>query len=140
MRIGELARQAGVSVRSLRYYEERGLLEAQRTSGGTHRVYGPDAVARVRLLRQLYAAGLTSAAIASLLPCVDAPSTHTTRESLSVMQTEHSRLNEQMRAMAETRDQLSYLIECASRYLREHPQELPEPSEAAREPEPVLPR
>jgi DNA-binding transcriptional MerR regulator len=83
MRIGELARQAGVSVRSLRYYEERGLLEAQRTSGGTHRVYGPDAVARVRLLRQLYAAGLSSAAIASLLPCVDAPSTHTTRDSPS---------------------------------------------------------
>lgn len=34
MRIGEVAAATGVSVRSLRYYEEQELLEAERSSGG----------------------------------------------------------------------------------------------------------
>ena len=38
MRIGELARKAGTSSRSLRYYEEQGLLSARRTANG-HRDY-----------------------------------------------------------------------------------------------------
>jgi MerR family regulatory protein len=34
MRIGQLAERSGVSVRALRYYEEQGLLEADRTPAG----------------------------------------------------------------------------------------------------------
>ena len=34
MRIGELAEATGVSARSLRYYEEQGLIRSSRTSGG----------------------------------------------------------------------------------------------------------
>jgi len=34
VRIGELAERTGVSVRSLRYYETKGLLGSERTSGG----------------------------------------------------------------------------------------------------------
>ncbi len=33
MRIGELARRTGVSERSLRYYEQQGLLVSERTAG-----------------------------------------------------------------------------------------------------------
>ncbi|MGO2110991.1 MAG: MerR family transcriptional regulator, partial [Pseudoclavibacter sp.] len=47
MRIGEVARSAGVSVRSLRYYEEQGLVIADRTFGG-HRDYDESDVDRVR--------------------------------------------------------------------------------------------
>ncbi|MFD8568431.1 MerR family transcriptional regulator [Streptomyces sp. NPDC057694] len=69
MRIGELARHTGVSERSLRYYEQEGLLSAQRTPGG-HREYDDAAVARVRRIQELYAAGLCSAKIVKLLPCM----------------------------------------------------------------------
>ncbi|MBY6414763.1 MerR family transcriptional regulator [Rhodococcus sp. BP-252] len=117
MRIGELARRTGASVRSLRYYEECGLLDSRRSGSGAHRVYDADAVDRVRLLRQLYSAGLSSTVIASILPCVDAPSSDVTRESIAIMLAEHDRLGEQMQALAETRTQLSYLIEHANRYL-----------------------
>jgi DNA-binding transcriptional MerR regulator len=69
LRIGEVAARAGVSVRALRYYEEQGLLEAERTPSGQRR-YSESAVGRVRLVQQLYAAGLTSKDVLELLPCV----------------------------------------------------------------------
>jgi len=51
--IGELAGHAGVSVKTVRFYSDRGLLpEASRSAGG-HRRYGPDAVERLNLIRSL---------------------------------------------------------------------------------------
>ncbi|MGY1838775.1 MULTISPECIES: MerR family transcriptional regulator [unclassified Modestobacter] len=69
LRIGEVAARAGVSVRALRYYEEQGLLDAERTPSGQRR-YAESAVGRVRFVQQLYAAGLTSKDVLELLPCV----------------------------------------------------------------------
>ena len=113
MRIGDLAEQTGVSVRSLRYYEEQGLLVAQRTGRG-QRTYDEDAVARVRLLRQLYNAGLTSTTIATVMPCVDRPSAASTRATIAVMEREHARLGQQVADLVATREQLAYLIAAAS--------------------------
>ncbi|MFC5666022.1 MerR family transcriptional regulator [Kitasatospora misakiensis] len=73
MRIGELADRAGVSTRALRYYEEQSLLDPRRTSGGQRR-YPEAAVDRVKLIQELYAAGLGSRLIAALLPAIDAHS------------------------------------------------------------------
>jgi DNA-binding transcriptional MerR regulator len=54
MRIGELARVAGTTVRTVRYYEEIGLLpSAGGRESGSHRLYGPDDVERVRELLRL---------------------------------------------------------------------------------------
>ncbi|MFH9725674.1 MerR family transcriptional regulator [Streptomyces sp. NPDC017254] len=51
--IGELAERAGATVKTVRYYSDRGLLpEAGRSSGG-HRRYGPEALDRLRLIRSL---------------------------------------------------------------------------------------
>ena len=51
--IGELAERAGATVKTVRYYTDRGLLpEAGRSSGG-HRRYGPEALDRLRLIRSL---------------------------------------------------------------------------------------
>ncbi|MFG3497763.1 MerR family transcriptional regulator [Streptomyces sp. NPDC047928] len=51
--IGELAARAGVTVKTVRHYSDRGLLpEAARSSGG-HRRYGPEALDRLRLIRSL---------------------------------------------------------------------------------------
>ena len=115
MRIGEVAGQTGASVRALRYYEEQKLLTAQRTASG-QRVYGPDAVERVRLLRRLYSAGLTSTTIAALLPCVDTPSEQVTRDTLDLMRGEHARITAQIAELVTTRDDLTYLIDTATAY------------------------
>lgn len=118
MRIGELAGQTGVSVRALRYYEERGLIQARRSVSG-QRIYDPDVVERVRLLRRLYSAGLTSTTIASLLPCVDTPSTEVTLEALDVMRREHARISDQISELTATRHDLSYLIDGAAAFHRD---------------------
>lgn len=115
MRIGELAEQTATSVRSLRYYEEHGLLGAQRTVSGQRR-YTADAVERVRLLRRLYGAGLTSATIATLLPCVDTPSGAVTREAIEIMSRERARITTQIAELLTTRDDLAYLIDAANRF------------------------
>jgi DNA-binding transcriptional MerR regulator len=52
MRIGELARLTGVSARSLRYYEQQGLL-----SGGGQRHYTATEIAPVEIIRRLFDAG-----------------------------------------------------------------------------------
>jgi DNA-binding transcriptional MerR regulator len=61
MRIGELARETGTTPRTVRYYEEIGLLpESGGRVAGSHREYGPDDVARLReLLRLKKMLGLT---------------------------------------------------------------------------------
>ncbi|MBL1119419.1 MerR family transcriptional regulator [Streptomyces sp. 110] len=59
MRIGEAAAGAGTTPRALRLYEARGLLRPPpRTSSG-QREYGSAEVARVRVIRNLLALGLT---------------------------------------------------------------------------------
>jgi DNA-binding transcriptional MerR regulator len=69
MRIGELSVVTGASARSLRYYEEQGLLTSTRSAGG-QRHYASSAVERVGLIRSLLAAGLTSGTIMDVLPCI----------------------------------------------------------------------
>jgi DNA-binding transcriptional MerR regulator len=83
LRIGQLAELSGVSVRALRYYEEQGLLEADRTPAG-QRAYPESAVEKVRFLQEMYAAGLTSRNIAALLPCIDTG--HTDAEQRRMLQ------------------------------------------------------
>ena len=52
MKIGELSRRTGVSVRMLRYYEGEGLLAPQRTGSG-YRDYGPAEEETVRRIKML---------------------------------------------------------------------------------------
>ncbi|MFF0157904.1 MerR family transcriptional regulator [Streptomyces sp. NPDC005263] len=56
--IGELAERAGVTVKTVRFYSDRGLLPEASRSGGGHRRYGPEALERLRLIRSLRALDL----------------------------------------------------------------------------------
>jgi DNA-binding transcriptional MerR regulator len=65
--IGELAGRAGVTVKTVRFYSDRGLLpEAYRSAGG-HRRYGPGALDRLRTIRSLRALGLGVPDVARVL-------------------------------------------------------------------------
>ncbi|QKV90684.1 MerR family transcriptional regulator [Streptomyces sp. NA02950] len=69
MRIGELSRKTGVHERLLRYYEEQNLLQPERRPSG-YREYSDADVDTVRRIRSLLAAGLNTATIATILPCL----------------------------------------------------------------------
>ncbi|QXJ23305.1 MerR family transcriptional regulator [Actinomadura graeca] len=58
MRIGELAARAGVSTRTLRYYEQQGLLPARRAANG-YREYEESDLRLVSEIRSLLASGFT---------------------------------------------------------------------------------
>jgi DNA-binding transcriptional MerR regulator len=59
MRIGDAAAVVGTTPRALRFYEQRGLLPPPRRTGAGQRDYGPEDVARLRVIRELLALGLT---------------------------------------------------------------------------------
>ncbi|MFI6638716.1 MerR family transcriptional regulator [Streptomyces sp. NPDC050504] len=69
MRMGEFSRRTGVSQRLLRYYEEQGLLAPERRPSGYREFTEADEVA-VHAIRTLLGAGLGTATIAELLPCM----------------------------------------------------------------------
>jgi DNA-binding transcriptional MerR regulator/peroxiredoxin len=58
MRVGDLARRTGTTIRALRYYEQVGLVVPRRLSNG-YREYDALAVHQVRQIRELSALGLT---------------------------------------------------------------------------------
>ncbi|HTX53752.1 MAG TPA: MerR family transcriptional regulator [Candidatus Baltobacteraceae bacterium] len=53
MQIGDLARRAGISLRTVRYYEERGLIEPATRSKGGFRLYEENELRKLHLIRSL---------------------------------------------------------------------------------------
>jgi DNA-binding transcriptional MerR regulator len=116
MRIGELARRTGVSERSLRYYEQQGLLVSDRTPGG-HRDYAERAVDRVIRIQELFAAGLHSKKIAELLPCMrdtdGGPSRIATPKLRADLIAERARIDRMITELTNSRDVLDDVIDAA---------------------------
>ena len=64
--IGSLARQGGVGVETIRYYQRRGLLPTPRRGNGARR-YGAEELKRLRFIRSAQAAGFTLEEVGELL-------------------------------------------------------------------------
>jgi DNA-binding transcriptional MerR regulator len=116
VRIGELAVRTGVSRRSLRYYEDQGLLVSARSPSG-QRHYDEEHVRRVRLIRSFLAAGMSSGTIAEMVPCMAEPSRGRAERALVLMGDERERLCSALDGLAAARRELDRLIEVNRRYL-----------------------
>jgi MerR family copper efflux transcriptional regulator len=68
---GRLARQAGVGIDTVRFYERRGLLPAPARTPAGYRVYGASAVERIRFIRRAKSLGFSLDEIATLLDLQD---------------------------------------------------------------------
>lgn len=108
MRIGELAERTGVSVRSLRYYEEKGVLTPERTTGG-YRVFTDADVATVGHVRTLLAAGLGMDLIGQIVGCLSGETLllDDCRDRLSA---ERRRITDDMDRLTRTRSILDDLL------------------------------
>jgi len=98
-------------VRSLRYYEECGLIDASRSASG-QRHYEASVVDRVVLIRQLLAAGLETAAIADVLPCMAEPASQTSLLTARLV-VERDRFTKEIAQRVATKDALEQLIDAA---------------------------
>ena len=67
MRIGELSARTAVPTKTIRYYEEIGVLPAAARSPNGYRAYGPDAIERLEFVKDAQATGLTLEEISRVL-------------------------------------------------------------------------
>ena len=110
MRIGELADQAGVTAKTIRYYESIGVMrEPGRTPSG-YRDYGEDALERLRFVRDAQATGLSLAEIQSVLELKDTGA-RTCAHTTALLTAHLSELDDQIARLLETREQLVALAE-----------------------------
>lgn len=115
MLIGELAALGGVTAKTLRFYEEAGVLPAPERTPGGYRDYGSDAVDRLSFIHAAQSAGLTLAEIRTVItirnggeaPCahvvalLDTKAAAVTRQlaELRLLKGELDRLREQAAAV-----------------------------------------
>ena len=95
LKIGELALRSSVSVRTLHYYDEVGLLKPSHYTEGGHRLYGRADIARLQQIRSLRAVGLSLERINTLL----SGSTATQLEIIQLHRAEVARKHEALARM-----------------------------------------
>ncbi len=107
MRIGELAAAAGTSTRSLRYYEEQGLLPTRRSANG-HRDYDETDLRLVREIRGLLSIGFGLAETRPFVECLRAghPSGDACPASIAVYRRKLAEVQECIERLTSVRDHL----------------------------------
>ena len=109
--VGELAARAGVATSALRFYEEHGLIHAERNSSG-HRRYRSDALRRVAFIRVAQRIGLSLGEIADALASLPSKRTPTRNDWNRLSRRWLPRIDEQIAALELLRDRLDGCIGC----------------------------
>jgi MerR family transcriptional regulator, copper efflux regulator len=71
LQIGQVAANSGVPIKTIRYYEELGLLKPLGRTESKFRLFQPDAIARLRFIKRLQKLGLSLQEIAEILQVYD---------------------------------------------------------------------
>jgi MerR family transcriptional regulator, copper efflux regulator len=108
MRIGQLAERAGVTTRTVRYYEGLGLLAPARREGSGHRQYDEDALARLAKIDWLKRMGLTLDEIAAVIPLYfgDATALRGKRKLLGILERHLAETDERVEGLVAHREEL----------------------------------
>jgi DNA-binding transcriptional MerR regulator len=97
--VGELAERFGLSRTTLLYYERIGVLPSTTRSAAGYRLYGDDAVERLRLVCTYKGAGLTLAEIRELLETPEGPNRGILRRRIVELDQDIARVRVQQRAL-----------------------------------------
>lgn len=71
LRIGQVSDQTQLPVKTIRFYEERGLIQAARRTSGGFRLFAPTVLTRLGFIRRSQALGLSLNDIQSILDIAD---------------------------------------------------------------------
>ncbi len=115
--IGELAARSGIATSALRFYEARGLITAERTSGN-QRVYPRPTLRRVAFIRAAQAVGLTLHDIARALAALPMDRTPLKRDWERLSTAWRDGLDERIAELERLRDGLTGCIGCGCLSLR----------------------
>jgi Cd(II)/Pb(II)-responsive transcriptional regulator len=108
MKIGELARETGTPVETIRYYEREGLLPAAPRSAGNYRVWGAAHVERLAFVRHCRALDMSTDEIRVLLRFKDAPD-QPCDEVNALLDAHIGHVSERIRALRQLERQLQRL-------------------------------
>ncbi|MEU6848066.1 MerR family transcriptional regulator [Streptomyces sp. NPDC046716] len=116
MRIGELADRAGVTTRTLRYYESRGLLPARRGGNG-YRTYDEDDLRALRQIRTLQDFGFDLEETRPFVECLRAghPEGDSCPASLAVYRSKLAELDSLIGELSAVRDTVGAQLARAER-------------------------
>ncbi len=122
MRISEVSRRTGVSIRSLRYYDQKRLLCARRLPNG-YRDLDEEAIERVQTIQMYLSLGLTTEHIEEILACTQtSPLPHSLPvcegELLSLYQEKLQDVEHQLAVLSDLHTRLSERIACLERQLQ----------------------
>jgi DNA-binding transcriptional MerR regulator len=108
MRIGELADQAGVTPRTIRYYEDLGLLGPCEREGHGFRYYSEAELTRLQKIDALKQLGLTLDEIAEVIPlyCEDPTGLLGKRRVLELLEEQLSETDEKIEALQRFRSDI----------------------------------
>jgi DNA-binding transcriptional MerR regulator len=112
IRIGELAQKAGVTPRTIRYYESLGLLNPSEREGTGFRYYTETELARLQKIDCLKSLGLTLEEISSVIDlyCQDASGLRGKQKVLEILQAHLQETDEKIAALAQFRLELQVNI------------------------------
>ena len=109
--IGEVAARSGMAASALRYYEDQGLIAAERTPGGARR-YPRSVLRRLAVIRAARNIGLSLPEIRVALESLPAGRPPTATDWARLSQGWRERLDEQIAALTQLRDGLTSCIGC----------------------------
>jgi MerR family redox-sensitive transcriptional activator SoxR len=115
--IGQLSERSGVATSAIRFYEARGLLDSERTTGNQRR-YAQSTLRRVAFIRTAQRVGLSLEEIGAALATLPDGRTPTTSDWHRISNTWRPRLDEQIRRIELLRDKLDSCIGCGCLSLR----------------------
>ncbi len=106
---GGVARQLGVGVQTLHYYEREGLIPPPERSRGNYRMYSPALVERVRFIRKAQALGLPLNEIKDILRLA-AEGTSPCGRVQTALAEKLAEVDERLRRLREFREELATLV------------------------------
>ncbi len=119
--IQEAAKTLGVTMRALRFYEDKGLIAPQRV--GTTRIYARREIGRMQLILRGKRLGFSIREIQEFLDLYDVDPEHQTqmRQLLVKVRDRMTLLRQQQQEIAQTLDELRTIETQAQSWLRAHP-------------------